>query len=139
MNENIKFRAWDEKEKRMLYPDPLSSSWGTKDSQGNISDIPAVMTWNGGVYLHKGEGKYELQTHIILLQYCRCKDKNGKEIYQGDIIKEKYSEPGGGYDEVFRIVNNVVISNNITIFDAEIVGNIYEHPQLALELAGKIK
>jgi uncharacterized phage protein (TIGR01671 family) len=143
MNQNIKFRAWDDKDKQMLYPDLFSSSWSTKSSKGEISDIPSIMTWDGNIYLavesDDGFTKYKKQDQIILLQYTRSKDKNGKEIYQGDIIKETYASPDGSVEDTYRVVINVILTNDITTFPAEIVGNIYENPELAITLAGKIK
>ncbi len=139
METNILFRAWDDKEKRMLYVDEFSSSWGTVDSKGNISDIPCFMTWSGDLFLQVEDGKYQRQPHITLLQYCKSKDINGKKIFQGDIIKEKHEGQTPESEEYYRVVYNVVISNEVTVFPAEVVGNIYENPELAISLAGKIK
>lgn len=82
----------------------------------------------------------------ILLQSTGLKDKNGKLIYEGDILKEKYltlsyewGVPNVKYateEERFREVvafNKADLCFNLTAFHAkysEIIGSIYENPEL---------
>lgn len=74
-----------------------------------------------------------------LMQYTGLKDKNGKEIYEGDILGNTYghrseviwSESRAGY--WIRRLNwerNGEDTWHILTFSAEIIGNIYEHPNL---------
>lgn len=62
----IKFRAWSKKEKRMI-----------NASNVIYQTIPVAPTKQG----------FRLKSVFTLMQYTGLKDKNGKEIYEGDIVK----------------------------------------------------
>ena len=79
-----------------------------------------------------------------LMQYTGLKDSNGKEIYEGDIVRYeipwldnekvirliKYDETflgfvGGDKEKTYIILYEILEMENI-----EIIGNIYENPEL---------
>jgi len=82
--------------------------------------------------------------NIILIQFTGLKDKNGKEIYEGDIVKVF------AYEELFEVIFNQTLSmfqfgsfqirsisklNNLGYDDlilnnCEVIGNIYENPEV---------
>ena len=121
----IKFRAWDWVEKQMCpvivadFQDTqakLFCRFPKSGTQGNIS--------------------------ADLMQYIGAKDKNGVEIYEGDVIREN---AGGKYrDYVVRwsdgkcgfIADTKALCkvfpclNQGTAKYLEVVGNIYENPEL---------
>jgi len=109
MKREIKFRAWDDIE--MVYISDLF--WFEENHFSSVND-------NLG---HK------------LMQYTGLKDKNGKEIYEGDIVKGdlghvgtvEYNAPSfevrwndGDCCKIFDAVHGVI----------EVIGNIYENPNL---------
>lgn len=107
----IKFRAWDEEFKEVLY-----------------------FTLNE---ILQPEVKPSFMRNNVIEQFTGLHDKNGKEIYEGDIILNplyeepyvvEYAENLAGYvgwgDD--RICGCYLITDE----DIEVIGNIHENPEL---------
>lgn len=118
----LKFRAWLKKEQKMdNYIDHIS--W-LEDELYCIGD--------GITYMVSAED-------LELMQSTGLKDKNGKEIFEGDIVKmakDVYSEPT--YYEVVRHRGGAYRLESkqhgcelwLRHTDCEVVGNIYENKEL---------
>jgi len=113
MQREIKFRAWDKVDKVMKY-----------FSCGIFNRLPA--------------GAEDLTEPM---QYTGLKDKNGEEIYEGDIVTGLFNHTD--------IIGHIVYGSDATFFIErkglygiglnnaedwlEVVGNIYENPELLNE------
>ena len=82
--------------------------------------------------------------NLDVMQYTNLKDKNGKEIYEGDIVKNNDEIWDLYYDEgAWKMGLNGKRTNNDHLFllepqHSEIIGNRFENPELlASYLQGK--
>lgn len=100
----IKFRAWDKRFNNMIYDKPMA-------------------------ILYLKDDNHEI------MQFTGLLDKQGKEIYEGDIVKHTptFPELEGKYHigEIKIEPSRGICVNNIPLaFGPEVIGNIYENPEL---------
>ena len=121
---NIKFRVWDKEEKIILKHEDIKYI--------NFCDKSICLRCGG--FLDISDNPY------VLMQYTGIKDKNGKEIYEGDIVKNYrhntvteciYNDHYISFS--FKDDLNEYFYFAIDSKHLEVIGNIYENPKLLEE------
>ncbi len=132
----IKYRAWDIKEKAMYIPSELQfRSEGVFCYYGtlNSKEYDGKEYYDNRKLCNEYSGR---EQEAILMQFTGLLDKNGKEIYEGDIFQD---EESGDCDFVEWNIAYSGWSTNIWFEPLElteqasrieVVGNIYENPEL---------
>jgi hypothetical protein len=127
MSREIKFRAWEKYLKEII---PVY----------NIDFVNRMINT---------ESAWRTFNEIELMQYTGLKDKNGKEIYEGDIVKASSQGSWGTFEvkwrqegspqwilypawqsEKFWHLHGTKLPNGDYIDLIEVIGNIYENPEL---------
>lgn len=154
----IKFRAWDKKRNEMLV---------------NITLDTLIYNCDTGTYAPSGDwDRCRGLDEVEWMQFTGLTDKNGKEIYEGDIVREysaglnyykkliihddKYKVKWGSYGDGEYVnniqcwmmgsyslsdeINRMLLENNpdyeykrFKEYWIEVIGNIYENPELINE------
>lgn len=123
---NLKFRVWDKTNKEMLNIDVLNLF---------LEEI-VVLENDGSAFSMKFKD-------VELMQSTGLFDKNGKEIFEGDILKTRtrgyviVREENGNtmttYKSGINKRTSLVLSSFLEKYQVKIVGNIYENKDLLKE------
>lgn len=111
-NREIKFRAWNPKSKTMWENVGYHPHQAEKHDDGSMTIAPFL--------------------ECPIMQYTGLKDKNGKEIYEGDIVQTPLESVGvvTWHDCGLQLIfSNPGLGVKI-LSSQEIIGNIHEHPHL---------
>lgn len=128
MEKKIMFRAWDKELKRIFEVADLDfSEWWVRCSkpEGDPKE-------NGGNYYgERNSFSNEETDRHILMQYTGVKDKNGKMIFEGDILKYEWKDKEViDFIEFRPAMFTYSGSIRINLDQDEVIGNIYENPEL---------
>jgi len=130
MKREIKFRAWDHNTDTMMIPDIFEFY------DGEIGWIDAGREAGPKSGNDGDPGQFEI------MQYADLNDKNGREIYEGDIVrtgKDNIGDPDPMIGQVIMREGSWLIENEkkqeaIDLFSEitsrEGIGNIFENPEL---------
>ena len=135
MMREIKFRAWDKKRKETfpVHELVINKFNGEPNTiKGYTDDEKDVWNVHGGHFM-----KYANENRYVLMQYTGLNDKNGKEIYEGDIIRifnNELDEEESWVDEVIYHMGGFFSGDEDLLgnvhFRAKVIGNIYENHEL---------
>lgn len=156
----IKFRAWDDGKKEWLCGYEMPNLGGFS----LIGETVLLGEWSRVIDQFVFERDGHKSDELKIMQYTGLKDKNGKEIYEGDIIWHEFShkkgqkrearEDGhkfqiiyennwgsfiadeivkqGEFQELWHLAQDAKWTDDerILMTEFEIIGNIYENPEL---------
>jgi uncharacterized phage protein (TIGR01671 family) len=145
MNREIKFRAWVDNGfiKEMHYEIDMNSA-------------DAISLWHKVGFINQYPENLlikEWQKEIVWMQFTGLTDKNGKEIYEGDILLcHEYDSRDYCASRIIQTFGNAVVGFNhgsfyyypkgnmncphqllMYAYMPEVIGNIYENPELLNE------
>jgi uncharacterized phage protein (TIGR01671 family) len=142
-----KFRAWLLAEKKMVRVSAITF-FSIGKLEGKVMEI---------LYLSESHNRFikiwaKDPERFVLMQSTGAKDKNGAEIFEGDIIEHRYNSPLSGelvvhrfqvvWDEIYSrfctigigLRHGVDLSISACSRHFEVIGNIYENPELLEEV-----
>ena len=127
MNRVIKFRGWNTKQKVMYSVEELAEDQLTLLTTGKFINVSGDKHSDSVIY-----------DHIIPLQFTGLLDRNGKEIFEGDLVTWMindsvnkgiitYVNDWGGYD-MKNLHDEDYVCCDWLRGEYEVIGNIYETP-----------
>lgn len=129
----IKFRAWDKRKNGGMFT--------------GITLYSHVLS-ETGVWMGTDDGAWDYpnEKYVVWMQYTGLKDRNGKEIYEGDIVGFKKDKRNKKWSEIVEVkIDDGLLTpfyeEEFSNYDGtwnylveynhyEVIGNKYENPEL---------
>lgn len=141
MQDRFKFRVWDKENKCLHYPTRYSNFTIVNGIVVKIESYPIA----NSAYLGKRIA-WEFD-YAVIMQCTGLKDKNGKLIYEDDIVRFKDNITINGSKTHIAVIEHNEAFNSFMYhaecmglytvnkaqnkqFNVEVIGNIYENPEL---------
>lgn len=142
----IKFRVWDEFRKEMAGPEGCAVT-----VRNGVIEHVSHRTTCGAFSEEWGSSERPLnQDRYKIMQFTGLHDKNGREIYEGDIVEipgwelkrwlVDYSDEAAAFYFRHKIEQPYDICPSLRyVGRGEVIGNIYENPELIARKGGEEK
>jgi uncharacterized phage protein (TIGR01671 family) len=128
----IKFRAWDNVKNKIYYIGEEETVSFSFDSSGIVATDLTEHDWG-----------FKQLEHLTYQQSTGLKDKNGNEIYEGDILRLVLIDYADIPEDIFPVTSEEfhegicylkqIVKSNSETDSVEVIGNIYENPELLKE------
>jgi uncharacterized phage protein (TIGR01671 family) len=123
----LKFRAWNNDDDEMYQVLSVDFEAGTCEVDGDGLEL----SW-------RDESRIETQQECVLMQFTDLTDKNGRAVYEGDVVRfaDTYGQGGPHVasveykDGAFRDSSFRYVLGERKSFEIEVIGSIYSNPEL---------